>query len=187
MKFKLFLYILLSAVLLAACHKPVVAQSNNRIMLTQLERGPSIGGSRKGLVGVTNSNGDQRYTFYVNVADTCINWIVYPTGNTTMIDAFVQRCGSDSIWYIDNDGRSMLLAPYGGGGGGDYDWLEIGNNQIPDNINVQYKLFAWQLTSQILPWILVSFTVRVIPNLCVCLLVLNSGMVQTWLLLAPLT
>ena len=160
MKFKLFLYILLSAVLLAACHKPVVAQSNNRIMLTQLERGPSIGGSRKGLVGVTNSNGDQRYTFYVNVADTCINWIVYPTGNTTMIDAFVQRCGSDSIWYIDNDGRSMLLAPYGGGGGGDYDWLEIGNNQIPDNINDSIYTYKYAAVGARLVWPTAEFLVN---------------------------
>ena len=110
-----------------------LAAQGSRIMLTQLERGPLIDGSRQGLIGLTNANGDQRYAFYVNVADTCVLTTPTPTGNT-VVSIFVQKCATDSIWYIDWEGRSILLAPYGGSGSCDVDWLEISDNSCPDAI-----------------------------------------------------
>ena len=110
-----------------------LAAQGSRIMLTQLERGPLIDGSRQGLIGLTNANGDQRYAFYVNVADTCVLTTPTDTGNT-VVSIFVQKCATDSIWYIDWEGRSILLAPYGGAGSCDVDWLEISDNSCPDAI-----------------------------------------------------
>lgn len=111
------------------------AQPGTRINLTQLEKSPSIDGSRIGMIGLTNANGDQRYAFYVNVGDTCVNYTPTATGNS-VVSIFVQKCGTDSIWYVDWEGRSILLAPYGGGGGAnDYDWLIIQNSAIPSSIN----------------------------------------------------
>jgi hypothetical protein len=110
-----------------------LAAQGSRIMLTQLERGPLIDGSRQGLIGLTNANGDQRYAFYVNVADTCVLTTPTDTGNA-VVSIFVQKCATDSIWYIDWEGRSILLAPYGGAGSCDVDWLEISDNSCPDAI-----------------------------------------------------
>lgn len=118
--------------ILLACAGQLAAQGS-RIMLTQLERGPSIDGSRQGLIGLTNANGDQRYAFYVNVADTCVLTTPTDTGNA-VVSIFVQKCATDSIWYIDWEGRSILLAPYGGAGSCDVDWLEISDNSCPDAI-----------------------------------------------------
>ena len=104
----------------------------SRIMLTQLERAPSIDGSRRGMIGLSNANGDQRYAFYVNVADTCINYTPADTGNV-VVSIFAQKCATDSIWYIDFEGRSILLAPYGAGSDTcDTDFLQISDNSCPD-------------------------------------------------------
>lgn len=120
--------IILTLIALAA----EIAAQGSRIMLTQLERAPSISGSRKGMIGLSNANGDQRYAFYVNVADTCINYTPADTGNAT-VSIFVQKCTTDSIWYIDYEGRSILLAPYGAAADTcDVDWLEIADNNCPD-------------------------------------------------------
>ncbi len=122
-----FLFALLT---LAAC-----SQTTNRIKLTQLERAPEIDGSRAGMIGLSNTNGDQRYAFYVNVADTCIDYTPTATGNA-VVSIFVQKCATDSIWYIDWEGRSILLAPFGGGGSDtcDVDWLRIVDNDCPGSL-----------------------------------------------------
>lgn len=121
-----FLFALLT---LAAC-----SQTTNRIKLTQLERAPEIDGSRAGMIGLSNANGDQRYAFYVNVADTCIDYTPTATGNA-VVSIFVQKCSTDSIWYIDWEGRSILLAPFGGGSDTcDVDWLRIVDNDCPGSL-----------------------------------------------------
>ena len=123
------IFCLISFVLLAGM---VAGQPGTRIKLTQLEQAPSIDGSRKGMIGLSNAAGDQRYAFYVNVADTCISYTPTDTGNTT-VSIFVQKCATDSIWYIDYEGRSILLAPYGAGSDTcDVDWLQISDASCPD-------------------------------------------------------
>lgn len=123
------IFCLISFVLLAGM---VAGQPGTRIKLTQLEQAPSIDGSRKGMIGLSNAAGDQRYAFYVNVADTCISYTPTDTGNAT-VSIFVQKCATDSIWYIDYEGRSILLAPYGAGSDTcDVDWLQISDASCPD-------------------------------------------------------
>lgn len=111
------------------CAANMTAQGT-RIMLTQLERAPSISGSRAGMIGLSNANGDQRYAYYVNVGDTCITYTPTATGNS-VVSIFVQKCATDSIWYIDWEGRSILLAPFGGAGSCDQDFLQISDNSCP--------------------------------------------------------
>lgn len=125
--------LLLLSVLVLGVAGIATGQPGTRIKLTQLEQAPSIDGSRKGMIGLSNAAGDQRYAFYVNVADTCITYTPADTGNTT-VSIFVQKCGTDSIWYIDYEGRSILLAPFGGAGSCDVDWLQISDNSCPDAI-----------------------------------------------------
>lgn len=86
-------------------------------MLTQLEKGPVIDGSRQGLIGLTDAAGNQRYAFYVNVGDTCVDYTPTATGNS-VVSIFVRKCATDSVWYIDWEGRSQLLNIGTGGGGG---------------------------------------------------------------------
>jgi hypothetical protein len=117
------------------------AQPGGRVKLTQLEQA-KVGGLQnflKGNVGVTDSLGNQRYNQYVAIRDTCISGTLINgalTTNDLYFSRFIGKCSSDTIWYVDYRGRIKLLAPFGGGGGGcDEDWLEIGNNLCPDNIN----------------------------------------------------
>lgn len=110
-----------------------IAQPGGRIKLTQLEQAPEIDGSRIAMIGLSNAAGDQRYAYYVNVNDTCMADAPTALGNT-IVSIFWQKCATDSIWYVDWEGRSILLAPYGGGGTNDMDWLEIADNNIPDAI-----------------------------------------------------
>ncbi|MGL5131695.1 MAG: hypothetical protein ACRC78_04145 [Planktothrix sp.] len=112
-------------------------QGTPTIKLTQLEKGKVGASPAGGLIGVTrSSDGKQRYMTYVNVADVCINYSPTPTGNLLNLNNFVQKCATDSIWYIDYEGRSIFLGRTSGGGLGvsDHDWLTIPGAYIPDSI-----------------------------------------------------
>lgn len=105
------------------------------IKLTQLQAGKVGSSFAKGLVGITRaSDGKQVYQTYVNVSDNCISFRPLPTLNLTNLNEFVIKCGTDSIWYIDFEGRSMFFGTQAGGGGGsvaDRDWLNISDNGVP--------------------------------------------------------
>jgi len=145
----------LIAVLLSSC--AAFGQPGGRIKLTQLEQAPLIDGSRAGMIGLSNAAGDQRYAFYVNINDTCMATAPTPTGNT-IVSIFWQKCATDSIWYVDWEGLSILLSPFGGGAQ-DQDWLEIGNNQVPDNINDSIYTYKYASVGARYVWPLAQFLV----------------------------
>ena len=122
------------------CLVPAYSQVNNRIRLTQLERAPEIDSSRIGMIGLSDINGNQRYAYYVNVNDTCMSTAPTPTGNS-IVSIFWQLCSTDSIWYVDWEGRSILLSPYGSGAS-DADWLVIDTENVPFDIND--SIFTYQ-------------------------------------------
>lgn len=126
------------------------------IKLTQLEKGIASGSPVGGLVGVTRvSDGKQRYMTYVNVADNCITFSPKATGNLTNLNNFVQKCSSDSVWYIDFEGRSIFLGKVntnGGSGTADRDWLEITTRATPDSIGDAIYTYNYAAIGANLKW-----------------------------------
>lgn len=129
----------------------VQAQTQPRIKLTQLEKSIILGNihSKYGNVGVTDTAGNQRYQQYVANRDTCTSTTLTNHGTTTnssLFSRFIYKCTTeDSVWYVDFRGKILLISAGGGGGSCDEDWLEIGNNLCPDNINdsiYKYKYAA---------------------------------------------
>ena len=115
------------------CAAETVAQGS-RIMLTQLERGqvqPADDSLRSGQIGLTNTNGDQRYAPYVEIQVDSVNFIPTPTGNTTNLSEFVYDT-TGTLWYIDWQGRAVEFAA--GSSSCDVDWLQISDNSCPDAI-----------------------------------------------------
>lgn len=115
------------------CAAETVAQGS-RIMLTQLERGqvqPADDSLRSGQIGLTNTNGDQRYAPYVEIQVDSVNFIPTPTGNTTNFSEFVYDT-TGTLWYIDWQGRAVEFAA--GSSSCDVDWLQISDNSCPDAI-----------------------------------------------------
>lgn len=131
MKQIFFIFTFLTALLLRAhCQGPTQSTA-----LVNLQRANVVEGSRAGQFGLTDANGRQRYAQYVEVDLVPITYTPPATGNTQNYSEFVTTTGGD-IYYIDWQGRSIKLwdATAGGGSTNDYDWLEIGNNQVPNNI-----------------------------------------------------
>lgn len=95
---QLLLYIIL------ACGATVAAQTTTTIKLTQLETSPVIESSRAGQVGLTNSDGKQRYAQFVEVDLNPIGFVPTATGNTQNYSEFVTDPNGDK-WYIDWQGR----------------------------------------------------------------------------------
>lgn len=118
-----------------------MAQTEPRIKLTQLEKARIAGviHSKYGAVGVTDTAGNQRYQQYVANRDTCTSTTLTNHGTTTnsnLFSRFIYKCTTeDSVWYVDFRGKILLISTGGGSAGCDNDWLEIGNNLCPDNIN----------------------------------------------------
>lgn len=102
-----------------------------RIALVNLQRGNVVESSRAGQIGLTDGDGNQRYAQYTEVDLVPIGYTPTPTGNTQNYSEFVTTVGGD-IYYIDWQGRSVKL--FAAAAAGDYDWLEISNNQIPNSI-----------------------------------------------------
>lgn len=128
------------------------AQTQPRIKLTQLEKARIASQiyALRGNVGMTDTAGNQRYVTYVANRDTCTSTSLPNHGTTTnkyLFSRFVYKCTTeDSVWYVDYRGKILLISGTGGGGSGcDNDWLEIGNNLCPNNINdsiYKYKYAA---------------------------------------------
>ena len=125
---QLLLYIIL------ACGATVAAQTTTTIKLTQLETSPVIESSRAGQVGLTNSDGKQRYAQFVEVDLNPIGFVPTATGNTQNYSEFVTDPNGDK-WYIDWQGRGYKFPGsavdkngyYGGNGGNG------GNGTIPSS------------------------------------------------------
>jgi hypothetical protein len=114
-----------------------------RIKLTQIEKSNTVNGTKADQIPLSNGVGDLRYAQYVEINPTTIGYTPATTGNPAAnYSQFVKPANGD-IWYIDNNGRGVKL--YVAASAGDYDWLEIGNNQIPNSITdsiYKYKYAA---------------------------------------------
>lgn len=102
-----------------------------RTALVNLQRANIVESSRAGQFGLTDSDGNQRYAQFVEIDLVPITYTPTTTGNTQNYSEFVSTTSGD-IWYIDWQGRGLKI--YSAAAAGDRDWLEISNNQIPDNI-----------------------------------------------------
>lgn len=100
-----------------------VPGTNSRSPLNSLERAGTGADPIAGATILTDTFGNQRYSYFVFVKDTCVLTSPTPTGNTTNLNSFVTKCGTDSTWYIDWTGRSSVLNT-GGGAGGD-NWYTV--------------------------------------------------------------
>lgn len=100
-----------------------VPGTNSRSPLNSLERAGTGPAPIAGATILTDTFGNQRYSYFVFVKDTCVLTSPTPTGNTTNLNSFVTKCGTDSTWYIDWTGRSSVLNT-GGGAGGD-NWYTV--------------------------------------------------------------
>jgi hypothetical protein len=102
-----------------------------RIALINLQQSKVVESSRAGQIGLTDSQGNQRYAQYTEIDLVPISYTPTTTGNTQNYSEFVSTATGD-IWYIDWQGRGIRL--YSAASAGDYDWLEISNNEIPNSI-----------------------------------------------------
>lgn len=139
---KLFLLVLLACVALTAQAQYIQGSLNGgppapgpkyRSNLNTLERTVNLAGATI----LTDTFGNQRFALYVHIEDTCINYTPLPTGNTNNLSAFVERCGTDSLWYIDWTGASVFIGDRSGGAAAscDQDWLTISTDTCPTSID----------------------------------------------------
>jgi len=103
-----------------------------RIKLTQIEKANTVNGTKANQVPVSNGVGDLRYSQYVEINPTSIGYTPAATGNPVANYSQFVRPANNDIWYIDGQGQGIRL--FVSASAGDYDWLEIGNNQIPNSI-----------------------------------------------------
>lgn len=106
-------------------------KATQRTALVNLQRANIVESSRAGQFGLTDSDGNQRYAQFVEIDLVPIAYTPTTTGNTQNYSEFVSTTSGD-VWYIDWQGRGLKI--YSAAAAGDRDWLEIGNNQVPDNI-----------------------------------------------------
>ena len=97
-----------------------------RSPLNSLERATA-----QGRTILSDGFGNQRWTDYVYIQPTAIGFTPTPTGNTTNLSSFVTTPAAD-VYYIDWAGRAVRL--YSAAAGGDKDWLNISDNQIPQAV-----------------------------------------------------
>jgi hypothetical protein len=80
-----------------------------RTSLLNLEQAKAREGTKAGQIGLTDSQGDQRYSQYVEINPTPVAYTPTATGNPSAnYSEFVEAPGGD-IWYIDWQGRGVLL------------------------------------------------------------------------------
>lgn len=139
---KLFLLVLLACVALTAQAQYIQGSLNGgppapgpkyRSNLNTLERTVNLAGATI----LTDTFGNQRFALFVHIEDSCINYTPLPTGNTNNLSAFVARCGTDSLWYIDWTGASVFIGDRSGGAAAscDQDWLTISTDTCPTSID----------------------------------------------------
>ena len=114
-----------------------VPGTNSRSPLNSLERAGTTADPIPGATILTDTFGNQRFALYVFVKDTCITTTPTTTGNTTNLNSFVTKCGTDSTWYIDWTGRTTLLNA--GGGGANENWYTT-DDTTTDATRVAYIL-----------------------------------------------
>ena len=128
----------------AQCPGPV-----KRIALNALQKAGIVESTRAGQIPLTDACGNQRYAQYTEINPTPIGYTPTLTGNTNNISEFVTTASGD-IWYIDWQGRATKL--YVSAQAGDYDWLEIQNNQIPNSITDSIYKYRYAAIGGRLVW-----------------------------------
>jgi hypothetical protein len=104
---------LITSLLFLALSMSALAQPAQTLKLTQLEMSPDSS-LREGYVGVTDTNGRQRYQNYVEVNVTCLTYTPPALNNIPFYRSkFVTKCSTDSTWYIDWEGRSIFISDNG--------------------------------------------------------------------------
>ena len=79
------------------------------IKLTQLEKGQTVESSKAGQIGLTNTDGVQRYAQYLEVEPTPIGYTPAASGNTLNLSEFViDPVGRQ--WFIDWQGRATSFS-----------------------------------------------------------------------------
>lgn len=102
---------------------PPAPGTKSRSPLNSLERAAS---NRFGATIMTDSFGNQRFTFYVSVWDTCLTY--NPETDPVVggpISVFVRKCETDSIWYIDYNNDKFFLGVTSGSGGPVENWYTV--------------------------------------------------------------
>lgn len=131
-----------------------VPGTKTRSALNTMER---AAGSLAGVTILTDTFGNQRLALYVHIEDTCINYTPAPTGNTQNLSAFVEKCATDSVWYIDWEGKSQFIG--GAGAVCDEDWLQISDNSCPDAITDSIYHYRYAAIGARLVWPTAEFLV----------------------------
>lgn len=126
------------------------AQTTTRIKLTQIEKSNTVNGTKANQVPVSNGVGDLRYSQYTEINPTPIGYTPAATGNPSANYAQFVTPANGDVWYIDNEGRGIRL--YVAASAGDYDWLEIGNNMIPNSINDSIYKYKYASVGGRLVW-----------------------------------
>jgi lysophospholipase L1-like esterase len=140
---KLLVYILFFVAFAASAQ-------TTRIKLVQIEKSNTVNGTKADQIPLSNGVGDLRYAQYTEINPTAIGYTPALTGNPAAnYSQFVKPANGD-IWYIDNNGRGVKL--YVAASAGDYDWLEIGNNQIPNSITDSIYKYKYASVGGRLVW-----------------------------------
>jgi len=121
-----------------------------RIKLTQIEKANTVNGTKANQVPVSNGVGDLRYSQYVEINPTSIGYTPAATGNPVANYSQFVRPANNDIWYIDGQGQGIRL--FVSASAADYDWLEIGNNQIPNSINDSIYKYKYASVGGRLVW-----------------------------------
>ena len=116
---------------------PPAPGTRTRSPLNSLERAAS---NRYGATIMTDSFGNQRFTYYVHIWDTCLTY--NPQTAPVVggpISVFVRKCETDSIWYIDYNNDVFFLGVTSGGGGPVENWYTV-DDTTTDNTRIAYIL-----------------------------------------------
>ena len=140
----ILLFVALTGAVQAQCPGPA-----QRTALINLQKAIEVESTRAGQIGLTDTCGNQRYQQYVEINLDTIGYTPTSTGNTLNLSEFVIAPGGN-VYYIDWQGNSIMLG--GGGADPDMDWLEIADNNIPDNINDSIYTYKYASVGARLVW-----------------------------------
>jgi len=95
-----------------------VPGTKTRSPLNSMERAAN---NLPGATILTDTFGNQRFSRFVYISDTCLASAPPATGNTDNLNSFIKICGSDSTYYIDWTGGAVFT----GGGSGAQNWYTV--------------------------------------------------------------